>query len=103
VRGGRDGGDGVVTSGALPSGGGAVGGVWAGSLAGGGGGTVHGERAVRVEAETLACGLAEAEAEWSGAEGGRGQLRNRLGRVNGEGRLACTWLLMLAGLISPGL
>jgi hypothetical protein len=96
VRGGRDGGDGVVTSGALPSGGGAVGGVWAGSLAGGGGGTVHGGRAVRVEGETLACGLAEAE--WSGAEGGRGKLRNRLGRVNGEGRWRVRGFLCWLGL-----
>jgi hypothetical protein len=75
----------VVTSGALSSGGGAVGGVWPGSLAGGGGGTVHGGRAVRVEGETLACGLAEAE--WSGAEGGReANCEIALGRVNGEGR-----------------
>jgi hypothetical protein len=57
-----------VTSRALSSGGGAVGGLGSGSLAGSGG-PVHG-----VGDETLGCGFAEAE--WSG---GRGQVRNRFG------------------------
>lgn len=42
----------------------------------------HPWRALRVEVETLTCGFAEAE--WGAAEGGRGQVRNRFGRVNGQ-------------------